>query len=123
MVIFFLTKKSSFCIFGFSSRAPQSTCFGELKNMAGVVDGKIRVGRQIGFVESSLSSDEEEEVARGEMWTTRLIEVARLRSTYNRLSLISSSGSSIARLAEKIFYGWQKILQLDSQRDIATRAL
>ena len=65
MVTFFLTKKSSFCVLGFSSQAPQSTCFGELKNLAGGVDGKIRVGRQIGFVESSLSSDEEEEVAQG----------------------------------------------------------
>ena len=48
---FFLTKKSSFCVKGFAGQAPQSTCFGELKNMAGVVDGKIRVGRQIGFVD------------------------------------------------------------------------
>ena len=53
------------------------------------------------------------EVRRGTvkvMRTTRNVEVRRLRSclvkvlsTYNRLSLISSSGSSIARLANKNF--------------------
>ena len=62
------------------------------------------------------------EVAR----TKRNVEVARLRSclvkvlsNYNRLSLISSSGSSIARLAKKTFMVGKEILQLDYQRDIA----
>ena len=56
------------------------------------------------------------EVRRGTVKVMRTMRVTRLRSclvkvlsTYNRLSLISSSGSSIARLAKKNFYGWQKI--------------
>ena len=51
-----------------------------------------------------------EEVRRGTVKVMRTKRVKRLRSclvkvlsTYNRLSLISSSGSSIARLANKNF--------------------
>ena len=86
-------------------------------------------GRQIGFVESSLSSDEEEEeVARGgeerdcqddEDNAVGQGGEAQKHLHYNRLSLISSSGSPIARLAKKTFMVGKEILQLDYQRDIA----